>query len=201
MDFNTRSKWPYREASYVPYFYQPGLFHYLPQKKNVQVDLNYGSSVEYDFSSDITQKITFPKPPTVEQIIAHGYFALPKSDPVAAVISDKKDTTWMGLDDVISQIRQRYQVYHKNLYDLELSKCAVINSLYEHQAWHGPTTSKVEYSVNKRLDGLYAQQREERINLWRDVSRLRQSLPETAQNYLAAYRKVSILKNTKGDSP
>ena len=201
MDFDTRSKWPYRRAGYIPYFYQPGLFHYLPPKKNVLADLNYGPVVGYDFSSDITQRIGFAKPPSVEQIIAHGYFGIPKSDPVAAIISDKKNTSWMGLDDIISQVRHRYQVYHRNLYDLELSKCAVINSLYEHQAWHGPTHSKVEYSVNKRLDRLYSQQREERVNLWQDISRLRQSLPESAQNYLAAYRKVSILKDAKGDGP
>jgi len=201
MEFDTRSKRPYRRAGYIPYFYQPGLFHYLPPKKKVLADLNNGPSVGYDFSSDITQKIGFPKQPSVEQIIAHGYFGIPKSDPVAAIISDKKNTFWMGLDDIISQIRQRYQVYHRNLYDLELSKCAVINSLYEHQAWHGPTPSKVEYSANKRLDRLYAQQREERVNLWQDISRLRQSLPESAQDYLSAYRKVSILKDTKGDGP
>jgi hypothetical protein len=53
--------------------------------------------------------------------------------------------------------------------------------------------------VNKRLDELYSDQRDERVNLWRDVSRLRIQLPENAQQYLSAYRKVAILEDTKGD--
>ena len=72
MYFKTQSKCPYQRAGYVPYFYQPGLFQYLPPKINVTADLNYGPPAVYDFSSDITQKAGFAKPPTVEQIIAQG---------------------------------------------------------------------------------------------------------------------------------
>ena len=57
------------------------------------------------------------------------------------------------------------------------------NSLHEHEAHHGPADPKVEYALNKRLDQLYSNQREERVKLWQDVSRLRQTLPETAQQY------------------
>jgi hypothetical protein len=60
--------------------------------------------------------------------------------------------------------------------------------------------SKIEYSLGKRLDKLYSEQREERVNLWRDVSRLRLLLPENAQNYLTAYRKLSILEDSEGDA-
>lgn len=201
MLLNNEPKQSYQRAGYVPYFYQPGLFHYLPPKQNILTKLNYGQSEVYDFSSDLTGKTGFFHPPTVEQIIAHGYFAVPKSDPVTSLIADKKHTAWLGLDDLIGQIQQRYEVYQRNIYDLELSKCAAINSIHQHEAWHGPTNSKVEYSVNKRLDRLYSEQREERVNLWRDVSRLRQLLPESAQLYLSAYRKISLLKDVKGDRP
>lgn len=199
MLFKNQTKRPYQRAGYVPYFYQPGLYHYLPPKQNISVRLYSGQIEMYDFSSDLTGKTYFFHPPTVEEIIAHGYFTVPKSDPVTSLIGDKKHTAKLGLDDLIGQIRQRYSVYQRNIYDLELSKCAAINSIHQHEAWHGPTNSKVEYSVNKRLDQLYAEAREERINLWRDVSRLRVLLPESAQNYLATYRKVSILKDVKGD--
>ena len=118
-----------------------------------------------------------------------------------AVITDKKHTSWLGLDDVIGQIRNRLEVYEQNMYELELAKCAAINAGYTHEAWHGPIDSRIEYSVNKRLDKLYKDQREERTNLWRDISRLRLSLPENAQQYLTAYRKVSILEDSKGDGP
>lgn len=84
---------------------------------------------------------------------------------------------------------------------MEIAKCAVINTFYTHEAWHGPSDSRLEYSVNKRLDKLYEGQRDERMNLWRDISRLKLLLPEQAQQYLAAYRKVSLLEDNKGDAP
>jgi hypothetical protein len=137
----------------------------------------------------------------VEQIVSNGYFSIPKGEPETAIISDRKNTSWLGLDDIIGQIRNRYEVYQGNIYDIEVAKCAVINTFYTHEAWHGPSDSKVEYSVNKRLDGLYESQRGERINLWRDVSKLRLLLPETAHQYLRSYRKVSILEDLEGDEP
>ena len=135
----------------------------------------------------------------IEQIIAHGYLAVPHSDPVDAILSDKRHTSWLGLDDVIQQIRNRYELYQRNMYEIEVSKCAAITSLYTHEAWHGPSDSKVEYSLNKRLDRLYKDQRDERTSLWQDVSKLRLALPENAQQYLTAYRKQSILEDEEGD--
>ena len=60
--------------------------------------------------------------------------------------------------------------------------------------------SKEMYGLNKSISEFYQQQRNERINLWRDVSRLRLQFPENAQQYLSAYRKVSILEDDKGDA-
>ena len=201
---NNRREWshgsPYYD--YVVYFYQSGRFDsYLQHQKNLLAVTTYGPLALYDFSSDLIGKQRSYRPVTVEQIIANGYFAVPKTDPVEAIISDRKHTSRLGLDDVIGQIRHRYEVYEKNIYDLEIAKCAVINTFYTHEAWHGPSDSRLEYSVNKRLDKLYEGQRDERINLWRDVSRLRLLLPEHAQQYLTAYRKVSLLKGEEGDAP
>ena len=137
----------------------------------------------------------------MEQIVSNGYFSIPKSELETSLISDRKHTAWLGLDDIVGQIRHRYEIYQGNIYDIEVAKCAVINTFYTHEAWHGPSDSRVEYSVNKRLDGLYESQRGERINLWRDVSKLRLLLPETAQQYLRSYRKVSILEDSEGDEP
>jgi hypothetical protein len=185
---------------YLVYFYQSGRFEsYLQRQKSLASGLSYGPVGLYDFSSDLTSRARVPRYPTVEQIIANGYFAAPKNDPVEAIISDKKHTAGLGLDDLIGQIRHRYGVYEQNVYELEISKCSAINSFYAHEAYHGPADSKVEYSVSKRLDKLYQQQRDERINLWRDVSRIRLLLPEQAQLYLTAYRKVSLLEDLKGD--
>ena len=171
----------------------------MQHQKKMFAGLNYGPSGLYDFSSDLAGRTRFHPYPTVEQIIANGYFGISKSDPVEAIISDKKQTAWLGLDDIIGQIRHRYEVYEKNIYELEIAKCAVINTFYTHEAWHGPSNSRVEYSLNKRLDKLYRDQRLERADLWKDVSKLRLLLPEQAQQYLAAYRKVSILEEKEGD--
>ncbi len=135
------------------------------------------------------------------RLSVEGYLAIPDSEPETALISDKMHTAGLGLDDVISQIRKRYAVYEKNIYELEWAKCEAINCLYRHRGYHGPTDSKIEYSVSKRLNDLYMEQRAERVNLWRDVSRLRLQLPENAQQYLSAHRKVSILQDDEGDAP
>jgi len=140
-------------------------------------------------------------PPSVEQIIAHGYFAAPAGDPVTAILGDKRQTAWLGLDDVLSQIRQRYELYARNIHELDLSKSAAVNSLYASWAYHGPPTDKQFYSMNKRVQDLYHEQREERVNLWRDVSRLRLGLPETIQQYLTAHRKLDLLQQPPGDAP
>jgi len=200
---NIRSAWSPQSPhyNYLVYFYQSGRFEsYLQHQKKLLAGPNYGPAAVYDFSSDLIGQPRSYRPATVEQIIANGYFAVARTDPVEAMISDRKHTSLLGLDDVIGQIRHRYEVYDRNVYDLEISKCAAINTFYTHEAWHGPSDTKLEYSVNKRLDKLYTDQREERINLWRDVSRLRLLLPEQAQQYLAAYRKVSILEDQKGDA-
>jgi len=200
---NNRVRLPSRtDYNYVVYFYESGLSRqYQQRQKNPLAGLNYGPAASYDFSSDLSIRRSWPVPQTVEDVVRNGYFSIPKGEPETAIISDRKNTSWLGLDDVIGQIRNRYEVYESNTYELEVAKCAAINCLYEHEAHHGPVTSKVEYSVNKRLDGLYSEQREERTNLWRDVSKLRLLLPEQAQNYLAAYRKVSLLEDQKGDEP
>ena len=58
-----------------------------------------------------------------------------------------------------------------------------------------------QYSANKAIQSIYEQKRAERVNLWRDVSRIRTGLLESAQAYLSAYRKLSILDEGRGDAP
>ncbi len=186
--------------NYVAYFYESSKVQsYFGSNKSLFAGSYNSIPATYDFSSDLIKGTRFHRVPTVEQIIANGYLSIPKSDPVEAIISDKKHMSWLGLDDVINQVRKRYQLYQTNMYGLELAKCAAMNSVHDHEAHHGPPDSRIEYSLNKRLDNLYKDQREERINLWRDISKLRLLLPENAQNYLAAYRKLSILEESKGD--
>ncbi len=193
---------PHLGPGYVPYFYAAGRFvSYDLSGSAAPLEVRFVPGSSYDFTSDLNQSRSYWKPQTVEQVIRRGYLAIPESEPEMALISDRKHTAGLGLDDVISQIRRRYEVYDKNIYELEWSKCEAINCLYRHEGYHGPTDGKVEYAVSKRMNDLYMEQRAERVNLWRDVSRLRLQLPENAQQYLSAYRKVSILEDSEGDAP
>ena len=174
----------------------------VPGSKSRQRQYDQPSS-SYRFSSIDSTLWPADKPQTVDQVIASGYFSIPPGDPVTAIISDKRQTSWLGLDDVISQIRQRYEIYHQNLYEIELSKCAATNAIYRHEAYRGPASvsAKQHYAKHKAIQDLYEQERTERTSLWKDISRLKLQIPESAQLYLAAYRKVSVLAEGRGDDP
>jgi hypothetical protein len=123
-----------KDREYVIYFYESGLSkQYLQRQRDIFARLNYGPATEYDFSSDLFIKPAWPVPQTVEDVVRNDYFSIPESEPETAIISDKKHTSWLGLDDIINQIRHRYQVYERNIYEIEVSKCSVINSFYAHE--------------------------------------------------------------------
>jgi hypothetical protein len=140
-----------------------------------------------------------PDTQTIAHIVTQGYFSIPNNDPVTAMVSDKKYVTWLGLDDVISQLRRRYEIYERTFYELELAKCAATNALHDWEAERGQPSDRQLDNLQHALQGLYLQQREERLHLWRDTSRLRQALPEWAQQYAAAVRKVDLLERARGD--
>lgn len=190
-------------GAYVPYFYQSGKFLLYDIPHRGSKSGYFGASAGYDFTSDIVPKSDRLRGPTVEDVINNGYFPIPRSEPETAIISDKKHTASLGLGDIISQVRQRYEIYDRNIYQIELGKCYTISSQFAVESSRGGvrTSSREAYSLNKSLRELYEQQRDERVRLWQDISRLKQSLPEQAQQYLAAYRKVSILQDDRGDSP
>jgi len=80
------------------------------------------------------------------------------------------------------------------------SICEANNGVFRQVASQGmPADNRQQYSASKAIQGVYEQKRMERQNLWRDVSRLRLALPENAQQYLTAYRKVSALESVRGD--
>ncbi|MCY2928875.1 MAG: hypothetical protein NTV86_05165 [Planctomycetota bacterium] len=189
---------------YIPYFYQAGLYRYrsLPAgNTRASATPPTAAYARYDFSSDLVAPTRPYRPQTMEQVIAKGYFAVPAGDPTTAIVSDRKNTSSLGLDDIISQIRTRYQIYSQNLYEMDLASCAAANNLYHLVAYRGgmPPNSREVYAVHKRLQEIYQERREERVSLWQDVSRLRLSLPEVAQQYLSAYRKVYFLESTERD--
>ncbi len=193
---------PHLGPEYVPYFYASGRFISYELPHVGAREARFVPAGSYDFTSDLFQRRGYPVPQTVDHVIRRGYLAIPKSEPETAIITDKKDTSRLGLDDVIGQIRRRYEVYDRNIYEIEQGKCYLISSAYAIESARGGVTlnSKEMYGLNKNISEFYQQQRNERVNLWRDVSRLRLQLPENAQQYLSAYRKVSILEDEQGDA-
>jgi hypothetical protein len=137
-------------------------------------------------------------PQTVEQLIEQGYFAAPPGEPETSILYDKKHTSWLGLDDILTQARQRRDIYEKNMLEIEWAKCYAFNEL----ARGGWPFSEEKYVIHdRRLQDLHGDQRTERVSLWRDMSRLRQQLPESAQQYLSASRKIDIIADMDGDAP
>ncbi|HBG27635.1 MAG: hypothetical protein A2Y10_15645 [Planctomycetes bacterium GWF2_41_51] len=197
------SQGPVFGAGYMPYFYQAGKFLLYDLPQTGSKSPNFSEISRYDFTSDLVSKRNWPRSPTVEDIVSRGYFAIPESEPETAIILDKKHTSKLGLDDVISQIRSRYHIYKNNMYEIELGKCHAMNSSHSVVADRGGVclNSKEAYGLTKNLRELYEQQRDERRSLWADVSKLKLLLPEQAQNYLSSYRKVSILENLEGEQP
>ena len=154
------------------------------------------------FSSNRTRVRADKEPQTVEQVISQGYFSVPASEAEIPMLDDRKQTSWLSLDDAIQQIRQRYEVYSRNVYEIERGKCYAINDLFSWEtATAQPASAEQHIILGKRLEGLYAQQRQERIAFWKDVSRLKQTLPDSVQRYLSAHRKSEILTSPGGDSP
>lgn len=188
--------------SYIPYFYDRGLhlFHAIPGQGAGQTTpaSNYR---QYDFSSDLPIRDASAIPQTVEQVIHRGYLSVPPADPTLALISDRKFSAGLGLDDLIAQSRTRHQLYQQNLYELDQGICEANNEMFRQEADQGhPANSRQRYSTHKRVQELYEQKRAERVTFWRDTSRLRLLIPEAAGQYLTAHRKVEILEDG-GDSP
>lgn len=189
-------------GGYMPYFYQRGLHQLYALPTGNTHPMRSPNDVTTPGDSGLEAVLNdVDRLQTVEQIIERGYFAVPGGDPVGAVISDKEHTSWLGLDDVIGQIRHRYELYERNFYQIQLAKLAAVNAIYHHEAYRGPGSadSRQHYAKHKAIQDLYAQEGEERINLWRDVSKLKLLLPESAQNYLSAHRKVAALNVPAGD--
>ena len=186
-------------TGYVPYFYKAGHYLWQPLAKETTLQKLYRQPSEgYEFTSRVP---AFYRPQTVEQIILRGYLSVPEAEPETAIITDKHRTFWQGLDDIIRQVRRRYDIYGKHIYQIEQGKCYAMSNFWEQEAHSGgvPATSKEHYGLAKRLLELYEQEREERVSLWQDISKLRLILPETAQQYLSAHRKVSILNDLRSD--
>jgi len=191
---------PSGDLKYVSHIYRyEHPFRYQMREK---VSPNYPiiSNSGYHFLSDNYSCVNPEQPQTVEQIVEKGYFAVPPGDSITAVVSDKKHSSRIGLDDLIGQIRQRYQIYDQNIYELKQSECSALNVFHRHVCWYDGIggTDRQYYSLNKRLQTIYQMKRDERVRLWQDISRLKEKVSGKILDYLAAYRKMAVLDDDGG---
>lgn len=137
-------------------------------------------------------------PLSVEQMIADGYLAVPVADPLTAILDDDTLTARLGLDDAISQLRQRYALWQAHMADIEQAKLAASNTLHAIESKFGPATPEQLNGMHTSLQRLYQEERDARLHLWRDLSRIKINLPAIAREYLAAYRKSDLLSGSGG---
>ena len=79
---STSSNGPSADTGYVPYFYESGLHQlYGKPRHNESQEPGDTSPTQFDFSSDLVASRQPNHPWTVEQIVQHGYLAIPKGDP------------------------------------------------------------------------------------------------------------------------
>jgi hypothetical protein len=189
------------EGQYVPHAYSFRQLHGYEHSRLAGVFPAWPASPwAVEFSGDRPSPTADSPHQTIEQVINQGYLSVPESEPEFALIHDRKDTALLALDDGVGQIRRRYEIYLVNFQEIEQAKCDAINDLFAWEVQNSwPASSEQQYILTKRLQALYADQRGERVAAWRDISRLRQTLPETAQQYLSAHRKIGILDDALGD--
>lgn len=188
-------------TGYKPYFYEAGLYLWKSPETSAAQKLYKEQPGEYDFTSDLNRGHKTYTPQTIEQIIKRGYLAVSKEEPETALLTDKERIFWQGLDDIIRQVRTRYELAEENIYQINRGICYTLSRIYQVESHRGgvPADAKERYRLLKQVQELYQQEREERVLLWQDISRLKLAMPETAQQFLSAHRKVSILKGQNSE--
>lgn len=133
----------------------------------------------------------------LEAIVRAGKFHPPRSEPALAMITDRQYIAGLGLDDVIRQIRQRLDLYRLHMNGLTAEELSAREAA---QSWFDPlNTWQRDPQFQAIMREIDQRRRGEQLACWRDLSRLRQSLPEWAQLYLTALRKTQILDDMPTD--
>ena len=190
------SNQPYHllRANKAQYYYERRQHAVSSSQRDPQALPKHGAARRLYFSSSGFPSID-DAPQNIDQILRHGYMALPTADLETATIQDKQHTSWLGLDDILGQIHQRDEIYRRNMNELLWGECYAFNE-FARGGW--PPSPDQDSKYQERLADLAMQQRAERISAWRDTSALRQLLPESAQQYLSAFRKNELLRDLGG---
>lgn len=151
-------------------------------------------SQSYPSAGGMNQEVATSASKSIDGIVAAGRLAVPGADPILALATDRMLTSFLSLDDAIGQVRRRYDIYARHVDEIEQSRLRMVNAS---TSWRQPPfwiPEEDDPEVREAVDRLEQQKREERLSLWRDVSRLRQTIPQSAQEYLGACRRTQIIE-------
>ncbi|MDP6058838.1 MAG: hypothetical protein QGH33_08095 [Pirellulaceae bacterium] len=135
MDSHDNQSGPELQNGYMPYFYASGRFLQDALQHEAGTSYVVPARQPYEFASH--QGTLAIEHQTVEQIIARGYLAVPHHDPETAILGDKQDSARLGLDDVITQIRGRHEIYERTVEELHESMCEANNGVHRQVAAQG----------------------------------------------------------------
>ena len=175
---------------------------YTPRDNEYQADPSFNlntysplkSSTQYTPSKRSVSSSHTAKPLSIEDLLQGVWTPSGVStEPVTAMLNDRIQVQSLALDDVLRQIKERITLYHQHVDELEHAKVAVRNV---RRRWTDPMDKIGEVpdpELVSEIHNLESQQRQERLSAWKDLSSLRQQVPEHWQQYLGAQRQQSCL--------
>jgi len=129
---------------------------------------------------------------SVDRLVADGCLTVPMADPIAAFLADRQHTTRLSVDDALTQLRRRDDLYRTHLGELLQEEVRVLNAMHSFPKHMDRVAPDIYLSIQQQLQRLAKERREERTSFWQDITRLRATVPEMVANYLTSYRKTSI---------
>ncbi|AQT68732.1 hypothetical protein STSP2_01904 [Anaerohalosphaera lusitana] len=108
------------------------------------------------------------------------------------IFADKQKTSYLALENIVAQIRKRYEIYDSNIRVLEYSKIKLKEHFYQWPQQLGLWPPGHKEMLSEQMNQLYQKQLDEKVSLWKDVSKLKLMLPQSLNDYLSIKRKSDI---------
>lgn len=130
---------------------------------------------------------------SIEDLLQGVWRPTGSPDMVAGLFHDRLQAQTLELSDVLEQIKQRLDIYQKHFDELEQAKLDVTNVRHH---WLDPIRRNgvaTDPDLVSAIEDFNAQQRQERLSCWKDLSSLRQQVPEHWRQYLNAARQYHLI--------
>lgn len=138
---------------------------------------------------------------SIEDLLQGIWRSPGSADIVQGLFDDRLRSHTFELGDVLEQIRERVAIYRQHFDELEQAKLDVKNVRHRWTDPLGRLGAVADPDLVSALHDLDAQQRQERLSCWKDVSSLRQQVPEHWRQYLGAVRQYTLLDSSNTQAP